>query len=62
MSEFIKIEKDGETIEVHPDALAEHIGRLGWKLVPTDAPAPVAVEIAAPEKPAPAKGKGKGKS
>ena len=29
MEKFIKITKDGETIEVHPSALADH-KRLGW--------------------------------
>lgn len=40
MSEFIKVEKDGEVIEVHPDALADH-KRLGW--------VEVAVAVEAPE-------------
>lgn len=30
--EFIKVTKDGETIEVHPLALEDH-KRLGWKVV-----------------------------
>lgn len=32
MSEFVKVTKDGEIIEVHPDALADHM-RLGWVVV-----------------------------
>jgi len=38
MSEFIKVEKDGEVIEIAPPNLADHI-RLGWKpVVVEDAP------------------------
>jgi hypothetical protein len=36
MEKFIKITKDGETIEVHPSALADH-KRLGWVEVEEDA-------------------------
>ena len=32
MSEFIKVTKDGQEIEIHPDALADH-KRLGWVVV-----------------------------
>jgi hypothetical protein len=32
MTNFIKVEKDGETIEVHPDALKNHL-ELGWVIV-----------------------------
>lgn len=57
MSAFIQVTKNGETIEIHPDALEDH-KRLGWVVVvdeaqPAEAPA---VEAA----PAPVK-KGKGK-
>lgn len=32
MSEFIKVKKDGQVIEVHPDALENH-KQLGWVVV-----------------------------
>ena len=32
MSDFIKVEKDGEVIAVHPDALKDH-QQLGWKIL-----------------------------
>lgn len=32
MSEFIKLEKNGEQIDVHPLSLANHL-ELGWKVV-----------------------------
>jgi hypothetical protein len=32
MSEFIRVSKNGEIIEVHPDALKDH-ERLGWTVV-----------------------------
>ena len=46
MDEFIKVTKDGETIEIHPLALDDH-KRLGWKVVGesvTDAEAVTAEE------------------
>ena len=46
MSEFIKVTKGGDVIEIHPDALVDH-KRLGWVEVE---PA-VAVETAVEKKP-----------
>lgn len=40
---FIAIEKDGERIEVHPDALDNHLA-LGWRVVES---VPVSVETLA---------------
>ena len=34
---LILVEKDGEQIAVHPDALADH-QRLGWKIVSAETP------------------------
>jgi hypothetical protein len=50
MSEFIKITKDGETIEVHPLTLEDH-KHLGWKVV--EAPAEVEAPAAAQPEPKP---------
>jgi len=49
MTNFIKIEKDGEIIEVHPDALADHKS-VGWVEV-------VEVDPVVPEKKAEPKSK-----
>lgn len=35
MKEFIKVTKDDVTIEVHPDALKNHL-EIGWKIVEPD--------------------------
>jgi hypothetical protein len=63
MSEFIKITKNGEVIEVHPDALANH-KELGWVVVedvPAESVDAVAVETVVAEKPVvkPAEKKGR---
>lgn len=51
MSEFIKVTKNGEAIEVHPDALEDH-KRLGWVEV-VDAESQPEAEKPAEEAPAP---------
>ena len=38
--EFIKVTKDGEVIEIHPLALADH-KRLGWTVVEAEDLAPM---------------------
>jgi hypothetical protein len=48
MSEFIKVTKDNQIIEVHPDALEDH-KRLGWKIV-EEAAESVSVETPAKAK------------
>jgi hypothetical protein len=50
MSELIKMEKDGEVIEVHPLAMEDHKS-LGWKVV-GEADADAAPAAASDEKPA----------
>lgn len=47
MSEFIKVKKDGQVIEVHPDALENH-KQLGWVVV--DEPAAEEKPVEKPEK------------
>lgn len=49
MSKFIKMTKEGETIEVHPSVVEDH-KRLGWKVVE---PEPVQDEPAAQPVPEP---------
>ena len=54
MSGFVRVEKNGEVIEVHPDALENH-KQLGWKVC-ADVPVVKADEVEKPaEKPAPKK-------
>lgn len=48
MSEFIKVKKDGQVIEVHPDALENH-KQLGWVIV-VDEPAAEEKPVEKPEK------------
>ena len=49
-SEFIKVTKDGETIEISPLALADHL-KLGWSLLDEDTQlAQAADALAAKEK------------
>jgi hypothetical protein len=59
MSELIEVSKEGEqNIFVHPDALEDHVKRLGWKIVEVES---VSVETVKPAVEAGAdKGKGKG--
>jgi hypothetical protein len=56
MTQFIKIKKNEEIIEVHPDALEDHVKNLGWHVVEeiqskSEEPEPVAVDPIAQEMP-----------
>jgi len=42
-NQFVKMEKDGVVIEVHPDALKNHL-ELGWKEVVEEPKKPAKVE------------------
>lgn len=57
MSAFIKVAKDDQVIEVHPDALKDHM-RLGWTVV-VEAVEPVSVETPAEAKKEAKKSSGK---